>query len=259
MKKRDCVVVDRLHGCTVKEVYNTLIASKAMWPNMRDWDICGEDEIDISTLRGRKCYGGLDSSSTTGISSFALVFPPRFENELYISLLFFWVPGEDLSYRSYLARISHTKWAEDGFVKTNTGNVINYRAIKDDIGMLVELFDILEIAFDRWGSAKLIQSLEEVGFSSDGDACGRKLIPFGHGYASMSAPTKELNNLVLAHKIHYGGNPVLRWMASNVVVRKDPIGNIKPEKGEGLGEIGGIVALIMALDRVLRYVEKTTK
>ena len=28
-------------------------------------------------LKGRECYGGLDLSSTTDISAFVLVFPPR--------------------------------------------------------------------------------------------------------------------------------------------------------------------------------------
>ncbi|NLX25090.1 MAG: terminase large subunit, partial [Lentisphaerae bacterium] len=78
------------------------------------------------------------------------------------------------------------------------------------------------------------------------------MVPFGQGFASMSGPTKELLNLVLSHKIRHGGNPVLRWMADNVVVQKDAAGNIKPDKEKSTEKIDGIVALIMALDRAIR-------
>jgi len=48
---------------------------------------------------------------------------------------------------------------------------------------------------------------------------------------------------------------VLRWMADNVAVRQDPAGNLKPDKSTSQGKIDGIVALVMALDRVARTQE----
>jgi phage terminase large subunit-like protein len=69
----------------------------------------------------------------------------------------------------------------------------------------------------------------------------------------MSGPTKELMNLVLARKIAHGGNPVLRWMADNMVVKQDPAGNLKPDKSKSREKIDGMVALVMALDRATRH------
>ena len=44
------------------------------------------------------------------------------------------------------------------------------------------------------------------------------------------------------------GNPVLDWMAGNVVIKLDPAGNIKPDKSADISKkIDGIVAAIMAL------------
>ena len=40
----------------------------------------------------RVCYGGLDLSSTTDITAFVLVFPPRDEDDKYVVLPYFWVP-----------------------------------------------------------------------------------------------------------------------------------------------------------------------
>ena len=43
---------------------------------------------------------------------------------------------------------------------------------------------------------------------------------------------KEFEKLLLGRRLHHGGNPVLRWMASNVTVKMDAAGNIKPDKGK---------------------------
>lgn len=48
------------------------------------------------------------------------------------------------------------------------------------------------------------------------------------------------------------GNPVLRWMAGNVVIDTDPAGNIKVTKAKSKEKIDGIVAAIMVLDRCIR-------
>jgi phage terminase large subunit-like protein len=100
-----------------------------------------------------------------------------------------------------------------------------------------------DLAFDRWGSQKIVNDLQETGIDC---------VQFGQGYASMSAPMKELERLVLGHKLSHGNNPVATWMADNVVAAQDPAGNIKPDKEKSREKIDGIVALIMALDRALR-------
>jgi phage terminase large subunit-like protein len=81
---------------------------------------------------------------------------------------------------------------------------------------------------------------------------GLTVVDTGQGYASMSAPTKELLKLVLEKKLRHGGNPVLRWMADNLVVRTDAAGNMKPDKEKSRQKIDGMVAAIMALDRATR-------
>jgi phage terminase large subunit-like protein len=77
------------------------------------------------------------------------------------------------------------------------------------------------------------------------------MVPFGQGFASMAAPTKELLSLLTGDRIAHGTNPVAKWMASNVTVRTDPAGNQKPDKGKSTERIDGIVAEIMALGRAM--------
>lgn len=50
---------------------------------------------------------------------------------------------------------------------------------------------------------------------------------------------------------------MLRWNASNVAVRQDPAGNIKPDKEHSSERIDGIVALCNALGRAMLRDETT--
>jgi phage terminase large subunit-like protein len=65
----------------------------------------------------------------------------------------------------------------------------------------------------------------------------------------MSAPSKLLETLAASGKIRHGGNATLAWQASNVQIKTDDAGNIKPTKkhSHSIGRIDGIVALVMAL------------
>lgn len=68
----------------------------------------------------------------------------------------------------------------------------------------------------------------------------------------MSPPSKEFMKLALEGKLAHGGHPVLAWMVDNIHVRRDPAGNIKPDKQKSTEKIDGVVATIMALDRAIR-------
>ncbi len=73
------------------------------------------------------------------------------------------------------------------------------------------------------------------------------MIPFGQGFASMSAPTKELEKIVIGKELNHGNNKVLRFMCSNVAIKTDPAGNIKLDKSKSTEKIDGMISLVMAL------------
>ena len=110
------------------------------------------------------------------------------------------------------------------------------------------------MAFDRWGATKIIHDLQEMVFEEESNEhAARHLIQFGQGYKSMSPPTKELLKLILGGRINHGNNPVMRWMADNMVVTTDPAENVKPAKDKSTEKIDGIVAAIMGLDRATKH------
>lgn len=219
---------------------NQWVKQESRYLPMVAWDACGEP-FDVASLRGRPCYAGLDLASSIDVAALVLAFGDAVGN-IHV-LPFFWVPEDGIEKRSRTDKVPYDQWVRDGFLKATPGSVIDYDVIRHDLNELSKVYEIKEVAFDRWGAVQISHDLTEDGFT---------MVDFGQGYKSMSPPTKELLKQVLAGKLRHGGHPVLRWMADNVVVVTDPAENVKPDKSKSTERIDGIVALIMALDRLTR-------
>ena len=204
----------------------------------------GDLPIDMEKLKGRDCYAGLDLSSTSDITAFVMVFPPEAEGENYIVLPHFWLPRETLALRVRRDHVPYDIWEKQGLFHITEGNVVDYNFVRKTINELGKEYHICEIGVDRWNATQLITDL-------DGD--GFVMVPIGMGFKDMSPGMKELYKLLLEGKITHGGNPILRWMAGNVVAEIDAAENIKPSKKKATEKIDGIVALIMGLDRCIRH------
>ena len=125
-----------------------------------------------------------------------------------------------------------------------TGHHVNEDGqVRNSPDCLATRYRIRSIAFDRYNSSQLITDL-----SNDGIECA----PFGMGFVSQSAPTKELERLILGGEIMHDGDPVLDWMLGNVAVTYDPAGNVKVTKSES-GKVDGVVALVMALGEWMTF------
>jgi phage terminase large subunit-like protein len=214
------------------------------WLDLEAWDACNL-AIDPKLLEGAECYAGLDLSSTSDIAALVLDFPTEEgeDEERHAWLPFFWIPEDNMMERVRKDRVPYDAWTRDELITATEGNVIDYQFILRDIEALGEIFNIKEIAFDRWGAFQISSQLEGLGF---------ELVGFGQGYKSMSPPMTDLLRLVLGKQLAHGANPVLRWMADNLVVDTDPAGNVKPNKKKSREKIDGIVAGLMALDRAVR-------
>lgn len=235
----ECAKAQQLPGYenTFKRLLlNIWTEQNTRWLPMEAWDQCAEELPDLT---GRVCYAGLDLATTTDIAALVLAFPVGSTVHL---LPFFFVPQEGIKRRSERDRVPYVDWARQGEIIATEGAVIDYEIIREKINELSEKYHIKEIAIDRWNATHLSTQLTGDGF---------EMIAFGQGFASMSAPTKELERRVLAKEVNHAGNPVLRWMASNVSIKQDPAGNMKPDKSKSSERIDGIYAALMALGRVM--------
>lgn len=134
---------------------NQWVKQAVRWMPMEKWDACAF-HVNEDDLEGRVCYGGLDLSSTTDITAFVLVFPPRDEDDKFAILPYFWIPEDTLELRVRRDHVPYDIWEKQGDLMTTEGNVVHYGFIEKFIERLGERFNIREIAFDRWGAVQMV-------------------------------------------------------------------------------------------------------
>lgn len=230
----------RLHlGLRTKQT--TKYISVAAWERN-----AGPGRIDETELAGRECFGGLDLASTSDITALCWLFPA--EDGSFDAIWRLWIPEDNLEALDKRTAGAATAWVRDGWLLTTPGNVTDYDWIKAQVLRDAETFDVRDIAYDRWNSSQMVNDLV---------AEDMPMSPIGQGYASLSAPTKELQRLVLAGSraapmIRHGGHPVLIWMIDNLAVQIDAAGNVKPAKDKSADKIDGVAAAVNALERTMR-------
>jgi phage terminase large subunit-like protein len=220
---------------------NLWTESLVRWLDADRWQACAA-AVPMDDLLGRDCYAGLDLSTTTDITAYVLLFPPRTAEEPYVLVPHFWAPEASIRLRATRDRVPYDVWAQQGQLFKTEGNVVDYDVVRAFIRGSTGRFRIREIAYDRWNATQLVTQLLDD---------GAPMVPVGQGFQSLSAPTKEFEALVVSGRLRHGGHPVLTWMAGNVVIAKDPADNWKPTKQKSSGRIDGIVAAIMALGRAI--------
>jgi phage terminase large subunit-like protein len=213
---------------------NVWTTQDVRWLSPESWAKCG-GAIDAA-LGKRQWYAGLDLASSYDIS--ALVLVSQADDGTFDVLPWFWIPAANAAERTQRDKVDYVGWIRDGHIRATDGNVTDYDVIRRDINEITKTYNIRQLAIDRWNATQLATQLQ-------GD--GIEVVGFGQGYGSMSAPSKQLEALVLAQRIRHGGHPVLSWMAANVAVQSDHQGNIKPSKAKSTERIDGIVSLVMAL------------
>lgn len=220
---------------TFRNLYlNQWVEQAVRWLPMDTWDAASDPLPDLA---GESCWAGLDMSATTDLTALALVFR---HGDGFAVLPHFFIPEETVRKHEQTDRVPYRQWAEQGHVTLTPGNRVDHAFVRRKINDLNQQYHVQEIAIDRWNAAQITTELQGDGFT---------IVEFGQGFASMSGPAKELEKLVLAKQLFHGGNPVLRWNASNVAIQRDAAENIKPVKDKSTGRIDGIVATIMALGR----------
>lgn len=211
------------------------------WLNMDQWDAGAEPSFTEESLHGRPCVAGLDLARVTDLTALVLVFPPDRQGDPVKVLCRFWCPLEKIRDRGLRDKVPYDRWVREGLMSATPGNATDFAYVARDIVALAGRFDIREVAYDRTFAGEMVQTLQDEGVT---------MVPFGQGFLSMGTPTAELERLVVSGELQHGGNPMLRWCASNTSVKHDPAGSIKPDKQRSIERIDGIVALIMGLGRM---------
>lgn len=239
-------IVRRLNFCQWVE-------AEAPWIGGDVWFGCApENGFDPAMLLGRRCWGGLDLSSTQDLTALVLLFEPTEEDPVWRLQPHFWLPGDALHDKAARDRVPYIAWRDAGWLNALKGRAIDKPAVLHKLTELAGLYDIQEIAYDRWRIEDFKALIDQEGASLP------PLIPFGQGFKDMAPAVDEFERLLLDRKIRHDGNPVMTWCAANAVVMSDPAGNRKVAKQRATGRVDGIVAAIMAAGRLNTLSAETT-
>ena len=219
---------------------NEWVNADTAWMDMRAWDACTDPTVDLEGFAGQPCWIGLDLASKTDIAALVLVFPHPEIAEAYVVFGKYYLPEDTVS---AAGNSQYEGWMRTGRLTVTPGNVIDFGWIEADLLEMASRFEVQAVAFDPFQATQLSTRML---------AEGLPMIEVRPTVLNFSEPMKTLEALVLQKKLTHDGDPVLTWMASNVVAHLDVKDNIYPRKERAENKIDGIVALIMAISRAIK-------
>lgn len=212
-----------------------------------EWTACaGAAEFE----NGEDVYLALDMSASVDLS--ALVMGSA--GDATRVRPFLWKPADLLaehSRRDFGAGVlRYAEWAKAVHLLTSPGRSIDPAVIALHIAGLVERYNVLGLAYDRWRIADLRREFDRIGLATyvEGEkGSGLRLIPWGQGFKDMAPAVDALELAIIERKLEHPANPVLTWNVANAVAVTDPAGNRKIDKDKARFRIDGAVALAMLM------------
>ena len=224
---------------------NQWVALKRLgWLPLTRYDAC-RSKLTAADLIGKRCYCGLDLSSTTDLTALGFVFPPQEGLDKYVCMTRQWIPSDGMAERVRRDKVPYDKWAKAGYVEVTPGAVIDYDLIKYQLAAVNLQYDVVAWGNDPWGAEKLRQDLER-GVEVDGVETAIDLVMVRQNIETLSPAMKELERLVGRGELEFVQNPATRWAFGNVTIVEDGNGNYKPKKISATHRIDPMAALFNA-------------
>jgi phage terminase large subunit-like protein len=189
----------------------------------------------LEPYRGRPAWAGLDLGSVSDFTAFVVVVWME-EHGQWDIIPLFWIPEGTLQDRKNVHLIR--PWIESGYIQTTPGATTDHKFLEYCIIQMAGYIDLHGIFYDRTKGDEIYTNLENEGI---------EMVKYGQGYVSMNGAVDAFEKLTLETRLNYGGNPVLRWMNSNTIVRMDPAGNRKFDKDKSPDKIDGMVSAAMGI------------
>jgi phage terminase large subunit-like protein len=197
----------------------------------------------IESLKGCRCFGGLDLGAVDDFTIVALYFPKQERVPKAVLLCWAWAPEEVDQHKILKERYGYQEWVDGGFLKQTRGVRTDYTVLREDILVLHRDYVIEELAYDPRYSFQLVQELEQHGV---------RVAEHQQGPVSMTGPIHEFHRQILGRDFVHGMNPLLTFNVDNLVVENDGRDNLmckKPGNPNSPRKIDAAVASIMAIGR----------
>lgn len=192
-------------------------------------------------LRDEECYAGFDNSRVDDLASLVLWFPNQ-----QTMLHWGWCPAQSIYRRSTEQNLPYAMWWEAGLLNsTSPLETIDDEAICKTLlgdqnfsGILTHFGGIRELCFDRFASYTVHKKIQEFGYPARA---------YPQTFAGMNEPCRKLEAFAIDKQLFHGGNPLLEWQITNVVIHQNMNGEVRPSKQKSTNKIDGIIAGLMAM------------
>lgn len=218
---------------------------KIGWLPLNLWDET-LGQWNPADLVGKKCYAGLDLSSTTDLTGLVLLFPPKDGIPDWRVLCEAWIPEDKMKERIARDNVPYDRWVKEKYLHATPGDAVDYDFVEARIIALSKQYKMAALCPDPWNSRMLTQRLDKHGIP---------IVEIPQNMANMSPGMKETERLLRSGQMTHEPHPVARWCFGNVNIAIDGNENMKPMKNKSKDRIDIIVALINAMAYAVR-VEK---
>ena len=197
-----------------------------------------EREEWIKQLRGKRCFGGLDLSTTTDLTAFVLLFPPQPGLDTWVALFQAWRPLEGVEEAERRDHVPYRDWERAGFLELCEGDMIDFSRVEEAVSQATQRYRLECLGVDPYLSRTLTQRLMDRGLT---------VVEIPQTMAHMSPAMKEVERLIRSHQMLHVHNTCARWCFGNVRCAVDGNENMKPMKNRSIGRIDIAVAWIIAM------------
>lgn len=235
----------RKQGIFQTKHLNVWVNAKLAYFNIHKWNLAANPLLDarrggLEKFKGRACVIALDLASKVDLCSMTLLFRNHDggREEIgpqYTTFTRFYLPSETVEEPQ---NEHYQEWENEGRLEVTEGAITNYQAIKEDLLLFCEWFDVEMVAYDPFQATQLVGELMEENVP---------VMEFRQTVLNFSEPMKELDGLIRAGRMEHDGCPVQAWCIANVVAKPDKKDNVYPNKERDEAKIDGAVSLIMAI------------
>ena len=99
-------------------------------------------------LVGKRCFGGLDLSTTTDLTAFTLLFPPQEGLDTWVVLFWAWRPEEGVLEAEQRDHVPYRDWTRAGFLELCPGDMVDFTMVEDAVAAAVDVFDLDTLGVD---------------------------------------------------------------------------------------------------------------
>lgn len=213
-------------------------AAEPAW-DLSIWDQNAE-AFDLDALAGCRAWVAADLSRQIDLTAVATAIEiPDGRLALHVQSF---CPEEGVRKRAGVDSAPYPLWVEQGFLTATPGDVVDLDVVEKHIRDMCERFDVQEVLFDRHLARDTMRKLDDDGLP---------VVEFPQTLMNYAPAVNAFERAMFERHLCHGGNPLLRWAISNVVLYSDANNNRRPDKKRAPDRIDPAVASIMAVGRAL--------